>query len=863
MITGAGNSQLPPVYGTLLGVQSAAADRLVAGMPLPAIPASAATPGLAVPAGGGMAGFSQAILGQLASLLARSGATEVQGTAPPWLAPGAAPPTAPPGASAEGGSTLADGVQRPGQPEMDPIGSSSGKARLDATSLPVSVSGVPAAGSLTRLVAALSAVTTGGLMANPATPVLRREVLRAMSGAGVPDGTAPATDARFDELVRRVKAMPVPELVAMAQAIMQQAAPAAVPAAVQVPPTPQGWSAPAVANGTEPAVSTATEPAVADASAAPVQPGVRQVQVASAEPVLPLPQGRSEPAVSTATEPAVASAEPVLPTPQGWTAPAVSSAVPAAVQVPPTPQGWLAPAVANGTEPAVATAMEPAVVAREAPASTTSGAPVAAPRAATPNPAAPVFVGSPQVGVTVEAVMVGATGMPDPAPAAVPALPQAQGWTEPAVATAPAAPVAVPAMPQWHAEPARFIEAGYAAPVPVTTVAVRQASAVPVATQAPGMPAASADPAGVSTDAGLRSIVERIYPTDTGLPQETAPAVPGPVGSAVIPAVHGEAPVGVVARSVAVTSQPGGPVDPSAPAAPPGPVAVQVAVAAPTPLAPVAVPSQLPAPAPVAAMVAAPAANLAAAAPAGNADAAVQPAVTDTLLAGPGVSAGQAGAAPAAPGTPGAVVQPGVVAGNAAPEGVAEPGSAQGSRRDDAGDPLEAALARAQGGMAADGGVSRPAGEAGTPSPAMGDAALRAALAQLSEEIPQTPPGGIREIELRLNSEELGRVRVRLKLLDTGAVAIEFTASTERAAQVLRNDLPQLAQALEGRGTTLDHPQVLVAPVGQFMGQGSSGQSRQGPRWFEHSPRRGAEVPEAVAAAATYGRRPRMVDVLA
>ena len=147
----------------------------------------------------------------------------------------------------------------------------------------------------------------------------------------------------------------------------------------------------------------------------------------------------------------------------------------------------------------------------------------------------------------------------------------------------------------------------------------------------------------------------------------------------------------------------------------------------------------------------------------------------------------------------------------------------------------------------------------------MGNPALQAAVAQLSDEIAQTPPGAVRDIELRLNSEGLGRVRVRLKLLDTGAVQIEFTTPTERAAQVLRGDLPQLVAALEGRGTVLDGSQVLVAPVGAFVGNGSSDQSRQGPRWFERSYRRNAgtvEGPEGFVAAATYGRR-QLVDLLA
>jgi flagellar hook-length control protein FliK len=147
----------------------------------------------------------------------------------------------------------------------------------------------------------------------------------------------------------------------------------------------------------------------------------------------------------------------------------------------------------------------------------------------------------------------------------------------------------------------------------------------------------------------------------------------------------------------------------------------------------------------------------------------------------------------------------------------------------------------------------------------MGDPALQAAVAQLTEEIGQTPPGTIRDIELRLNSEGLGRVRVRLKLLDTGAVRIEFTTPTERAAQVLRGDLPQLVAALEGRGTVLDGSRVLVAPVGAFAGNGSSDQSRQGSRWFERPHRRNAGTaggPEGFVAAAAYGRR-QLVDVLA
>ncbi len=393
-------------------------------------------------------------------------------------------------------------------------------------------------------------------------------------------------------------------------------------------------------------------------------------------------------------------------------------------------------------------------------------------------------------------------------------------------------------LPQWHAEPVRFIEAGFAAPVPVNTVAGQPAAA------AIGAPVV---PASVFSDTGLRSVVERIYPTDAGLPQETAPAVPGPVGSPVIPGTPA-APASAGGASVLPERVP----------------TLQAGIPAPAAVAEAA-PAVAVATGPVAAAVAVPAADLAVPAPSGNQDSAIQPAGPNALPAGPGASAGQIGATPAAPGTPGAVVQPGPVAGNAVAGGTEVPGGAPEARRHD--ETPDAGLIRAQGGLAMAGGASRPAGAPGTPSPAMGNPALQAALTQLAEEIPRTPPGGIREIELRLNSEELGRVRVRLKLLDTGAVAIEFTTPTERAAQVLRQDLPQLAQTLEGRGTMLDHPQVLVAPVGQFMGNGSSGQSRQGPRWFEHrASRRNAGTPdglEGLAAVGAYGRRWQAVDLLA
>jgi len=845
MISGAGNPQLPQVFGSLLAVQGAAAaqaaavaERIVAGISLPAIPASAAAQ--VVPAGAGangVSGFSGIVLDQLASLLARSGGLEVQATAPPWVQPGAAPPTAPPSALPNGGP-LADGAQSPGQPEMDLIGRSTGVARVQAASLP------SVQDHLARLESALTAVREGGMTANPATPLLRRAVLR-VAAADVAAGTEgvagtpqpdPATDPRFEALVRRVRTMPVPELVAMAQAVLQQgvvplpAEPA--PAPVSVPALDTGSRQPAPV---APGLPVRPEPAAP--AGLPAEAGIRQVRVAaSADPA------------------GVAPADSA-----GASAPAVS------------------PAPARPSAPVAAATSQPALRAAAGP---NDGRPAAAPVSADqvpnglPRPASGgVTFGSV---VTVEAVAVGgAIGAGAP--------------TALATVFAPSA-----GLPQWLPEPARFLEAGFAAPVPAVTGAGAPAST--------GVPAPfGSSPA--ADDSIVSAVVVRSNPTDTGHPQETAPADPGLVGGFMSPgsarAAEGPQPSAQPAPGNTAGQSPENAVSSgSSPAA----MVTATAVAVTDIVANVAEPAN-----------------------------AAGPANQPVVPADPGSSAGHAGGAPAAPETPGAVVQPGQVSGNsmgrvpevaissgstpatmvsvsasvvtgvvadtadpagaagpigqpAAPEtpgAVAQPGQvfenatsgkeagtggAPEARRQAGDDPLQAALARTQGALVGEGGISRPAAGTGVAVPAMGGEALQTALAQLVEGIAQTPPGGIRNIELRLNSEELGRVRVRLKLLDTGAVAIEFTASTARAAQVLRNDLPQLAQALEGRGTMLDNPQVLVAPVSQFAGNGSSDRSRQMPRWFEHSSRRGAgrpDMPEGLAAVAAYGRRWQIVDLLA
>jgi len=872
MVSGAGQSQIPPAFGALLAAQQGAAERLLAGTPvtsvMPAIPmpeimGTVVTP--VDPGAQGLAGFSGQILGQLASLLARSG--EAVATSPPRAAPGAAPPgAAPPPGPAKGGNLLAEGAESPGQPEMDATGTSTGGVRPQgasptpvrvyagmpiamiaaarpASSGPVAVaqsSAVPAqpasgAAPLARLADALLAATAGGSSAGNAPAMLRREVVAAASAMAETEAPAAGVTAPQDlrQIEDRARTAPVAELVAMAQALLQQTAVAPGPSSADPLPTA--------------AAGFATE---AGSGGAPVTPGIRQVVVAAAR--------QAEDAGT-----AVASTTPT-PRPAG----SAGSA--------PSPQP--APAMPEPT-------------AASAPAG------IAARNGLAANPA----------GVTVEGIVA------RPNVPSTPAMPAGIGVT-------------ALDLPQWNTEPVRFFEAGAAAPVPATQAPVSFASPIPdllvgnaplpqiqaSIAPSPVVPAAGAVANSLATPAAAVAV-----PTDTGLPQETAPAAPGPSGVTVSPGpvialadatavlVEGTVPGQVVVNAVNTdatvigvsTETAGGETAASAGSPPPSqaPGAAQPAPSASSvqaqqaPAAQSASAAAESAPVANAAIAAGPEVSVADATVAQSAPSADSarpsaigvPAVSVAPAGEPGngrggqaqavASAGPAPVAPATPGVaatpgaetaPGAISQAAAVAGNGGPDDQAT--GAGVPRRRAGEDPLESALARAQGATVTDSGAGRPAATPGS-TPAMGDPALQAAVAQLTEEIGQTPPGTIRDIELRLNSEGLGRVRVRLKLLDTGAVRIEFTTPTERAAQVLRGDLPQLVAALEGRGTVLDGSRVLVAPVGAFAGNGSSDQSRQGSRWFERPHRRNAGTaggPEGFVAAAAYGRR-QLVDVLA
>jgi len=217
---------------------------------------------------------------------------------------------------------------------------------------------------------------------------------------------------------------------------------------------------------------------------------------------------------------------------------------------------------------------------------------------------------------------------------------------------------------------------------------------------------------------------------------------------------------------------------------------------------------------------------------------------------------------PVVPAGPGAVTQPAAVAsaGGLTPDGRGglQPEVAERNQRAGAAaTPLTAA--------------SVPAGTPAVATPAGSDggrgAAVAAAMAQVAQESGQTRPGTVRNVDLRLATNDLGAVRVRLSVDHAGAVRIEVRAATEQAAQALRSGFPQLADALAARNLALSSAAVQVMSGAEF---GGSNQPRQQPRWYERARKPGpgaADAGEPVLAgigAAAYGRRAAAgVDVFA
>jgi len=201
---------------------------------------------------------------------------------------------------------------------------------------------------------------------------------------------------------------------------------------------------------------------------------------------------------------------------------------------------------------------------------------------------------------------------------------------------------------------------------------------------------------------------------------------------------------------------------------------------------------------------------------------------------------------PVVPAGPGAVTQPAAVAsaGGLTPDGRGglQPEVAERNQRAGAAaTPLTAA--------------SVPAGTPAVATPAGSDggrgAAVAAAMAQVAQESGQTRPGTVRNVDLRLATNDLGAVR----------------AATEQAAQALRSGFPQLADALAARNLALSSAAVQVMSGAEF---GGSNQPRQQPRWYERARKPGpgaADAGEPVLAgigAAAYGRRAAAgVDVFA
>ncbi|MEK7768028.1 MAG: flagellar hook-length control protein FliK, partial [bacterium] len=117
-----------------------------------------------------------------------------------------------------------------------------------------------------------------------------------------------------------------------------------------------------------------------------------------------------------------------------------------------------------------------------------------------------------------------------------------------------------------------------------------------------------------------------------------------------------------------------------------------------------------------------------------------------------------------------------------------------------------------------------------TPAAPPSQEAARTVFNRIAEEVPLARPGAPRELELSLQTEQLGRVRVRIEQTEGGLVRVELRASSTEAARVLQGGLAEFRHSLDRLRVTVEVPPVAVGLGAGFAGQQ---QARQQPRFFE------------------------------
>lgn len=736
-----------------------------------------------------------------------------------------------------------------------PTGSASAVPRQDAASPLVGIAAVIRAANPEALVAIVRRAEAGA-------PVPAADA--SAPGRAIVSAAAPAPQTSMPAAVRMAAieppasigvAMPTPQAVTLAPAPAQPAGGRrpvvqdSVPtfAALRNIALTVAGPAPRPAPATPPAVSPASDTVLAAAVRAydATQPDAAPVPVAGVMTAFDPQAG-----VSTVNVPAASSQ------PDGSRTAAAPRTVTAAMPVAPgvaaahsSPERLSSVSLGTPSVPSVpSTVPVAAIVASTRAAAQSAPSPALA---VTPDAAAPRIGSEPSWMLNGEEAL-------SPATSSRPAVlePVLAGQSQVAVEGRAGMPALAPQAAGEHPVGLQPMAAG---PRPVPAGVVQPPSDLAVAT-APLPPAAAAVMPVAPGSGQPAPAPVAVLPAPQPVPAEVAGLPVSLVQTARGPAFNADA--STVAPRAAETVP--GPAVAAASASPVGDSAVQPAVAAPA--SPIDVPRVAAAGPATPVLIAAPAASPRADQQAGLSRDMAMPESGAASAARTGATDTPAAARPVVPAGPGAVTQPSAVAAAGVLEAGARGGAAAGlpERDQQAGEstaPLAAASVPA--------GASASGSHTALSAPVDGGrgAAVTAAMAQVAQESAQTQPGTVRNVDLRLTTNELGTVRVRLSVDHAGAVRIEVRAATEQAAQALRGGVPQLAEALAARNLSLNTAAVQVMNGAEF---GGSNQPRQQPRWHERARKPGPGAADAGGpvlagiGAAAYGRQALAgVDVFA
>lgn len=145
--------------------------------------------------------------------------------------------------------------------------------------------------------------------------------------------------------------------------------------------------------------------------------------------------------------------------------------------------------------------------------------------------------------------------------------------------------------------------------------------------------------------------------------------------------------------------------------------------------------------------------------------------------------------------------------------------------------------------------------------------AVQAVLSRVVEEVAAARPGKVRELDLRINSAELGVVHLKFEAGEEGTVRVVIRAQNAEAAQSLRDGLPAFRQIVETRNLSVS-VEVAQAAIGTAADFGSGHAPHPNPDWvapFQPSaPSVSRDDPEfASRPREGWPRRRTLVDILA